>query len=215
MFGCIGKIVVLAILIVCGAVAYLTRGMWEPKLREKLGMKPAPVAAAPKWEPVTSEGATRARTAIDGFKRTTGPVFVNVGAGDLVAYAAGPIPKVLTGAEALAGENEISVRGRVKMAELGGSTVLGPMAGALGGTQAIEVRGRLEVTAPGKGLLRITRIKIGDLVLPGALTGRVVQRIAAKQDNTLADEAFVLTIPAEVADVRVTGGRVTLYKAVK
>jgi hypothetical protein len=235
MFGCIGRLVVLAILIVAGAVAYFTRGMWEPKLREKLGAKPAAVAEAPKWEPITAEGAARARATLETFKRPSGPVFVNVGAGDLIAYAVEPALKVLsatppvgssargstadtarkTYAEALAGENEVTVRGHVKMTELGGSSVLGPMAGALGGTQAIEVRGQPSVTAPGKGLLRITRIKVGELVLPSALIGRVVQRIAPKKDSALADDVVALSIPAEVADVRVSKGRVTLYKAVK
>ncbi len=47
MFGCIGRIVVLAVLIVVGAVGYVTRGYWEPKVRARLGWKPAVVAAAP------------------------------------------------------------------------------------------------------------------------------------------------------------------------
>jgi hypothetical protein len=235
MFGCIGRLVVLAILIVAGAIAYLTRGMWEPKLRETLGAKPAAVAEAPKWEPVTAAGAARAKAALETFKRASGPVFVNVSAGDLIAYAVEPALKVLSAAppvgssargatvdsarkpyaEALAGENEVTVRGNVNMTALGGSAVLGPMAGALGGTQEIEVRGQPSVTAPGKGLLRVTRIKVGNLVLPSALIGRVVQRIAPKKDPALADDVLVLAIPAEVADVRVSNGRVTLYKAVK
>ena len=39
MFGCIGRIVAVALGLVVGAAAYLTRGSWEPMLREKLGLQ--------------------------------------------------------------------------------------------------------------------------------------------------------------------------------
>lgn len=231
MFGCIGKVVVAALLIVVAAVGYVTRGWWEPRLRERLGVKPAAVASAPAWEPITRQGAERARVAIESFRRPTGPVFVNVKAGDLVAYALDPVsrglsagattgtrsgtPDAALGAEALAGENVISVRGNVRMSDLGGAAALGPLAGVLEGTQRIEVRGRLEIPAPGSARIRVERIAIGNLVLPSAAIGRVVQRIAPRTDPATPAEAVVLTLPSVVADVRVTGGRVTLYKAVK
>ena len=46
MFGCIGRLVVLGVLLVAGAVAYFTRSSWEPTVRARLGHKPAAVAAA-------------------------------------------------------------------------------------------------------------------------------------------------------------------------
>jgi hypothetical protein len=232
MFGCIGRLVVLCVLLIAGIVAYATRGSWEPKLRAKLGAKPAATAAAPKWEPVTREGATTFRTQLDQLKRPSGPVFLNVRAADLVAFAVEPLYRNLSaqpgataqkgtpespvaGPEALAGENVISIRGNVKMADLGGAAALGPLASMLDGTQRIEVRGRLEVTSPGKGRYVVDRIAIGNLVLPGAAIGRVVERIAPRTDKTIPSEAIPLTIPGEVADIRITAGRVTLYKAVK
>ena len=231
MFGCIGKIVVAALLIIVGAVGYVTRDWWEPRLRERVGAKPAAVASAPTWETVTREGAGRARAAVESFRRATGPVFVNVQAGDLVAYALEPVSRGLSagaatggksgttvesvGAEALAGENVISVRGNVRMSDLGGAAALGPLAGVLEGTQRIEVRGRPEVTSPGSARFRVERIAIGNLVLPSAAIGRVVQRIAPRADPSAPAEAIALTLPSVVADIRVTGGRVTLYKAVK
>ena len=38
------------------------------------------------WEPLTMEGAERARTAVQQLARSSGPVFANVGAGDLASY---------------------------------------------------------------------------------------------------------------------------------
>lgn len=230
MFGCIGKIVVLAVLIVLGAAAYVTRSAWEPRLRAKMGWTPKATAAAPTWEPLTPAGATRARAAIESFRRPSGPVFVNVTAADLASLGLEPAMRALSAAapagatgttpptpavEALAGENVISLRGNIRMADLGGAAALGPLAGVLEGTQRIEVRGRPVVVAPGTARFIVERIALGNLALPSAAIGRVVQRLAPRTDASAPAEAIALAVPREVADIRVTGGRVTLYKAVK
>ncbi len=236
MFGCIGKIVVLAVLIVLGAGAYITRGMWEPRLRDKMGWtaSPKPTAVVPTWEPLTVAGATRARQAIESFRRPSGPVFVNTTAADLASLALEPAMRALSAAapaapggasgstpaapptaEALAGENVISLRGNIRMADLGGAASLGPLAGVLQGTQRIEVRGRPVVVSPGTARFVVERIAFGNLALPSAAIGRVVQRIAPRTDASAPPEAIALAVPREVADIRVTGGRVTLYKAVR
>ena len=215
MFGCIGRLVVLGVLLVAGAVAYLTRASWEPTVRARLGLKPAAIAAAPAWEPVTPEGALRVRTALDGFRRPTGPAFMNVHAGDLVAFA---FDSMMRGwrsdagrahAEALAGENVVSIRGTVAVKDLGG--VSGPLAGVLDGDQPIEVRGRFEVAAGGGTHFRVERIALKSLVLPSAAIGAVVRRLAPAADGA----AIPLALPRDVADIRVTAGRITLYKAAR
>ena len=222
MFGCIGKIVVLALLIIVGAVAFVTRGAWEPKLREKMGWRPAATAVAPAWEPVTAAGAERVRTAMAGMRRPSGPAFVNVKAGDLVAFALDPVLRgwgsgasSANGAEALAGENTISIRATIHMKDLGGTGSLGPLAGVLEGDQPIEVRGRLEFTAGGHAQYRVERIALKNLVLPSAAIGAVVQRLAPRKDKALETTAIGLVMPSEIADIRVTPGRVTLYKAAR
>ena len=231
MFGCIGRLVVLAVLIIVGAAAYLTRGMREPTLRAKLGARPAATAAAPAWDPITPAGAARARAALATMQRPAGPVFVNVKAGDLLAFAldsafhrwgpatpstpSTPGAPGATGAEALAGENAVSVRGTIHMKDLGAAAALGPLAGILEGDQPIEVRGRLEVLGKGRVLFHVERIALRNFVLPSAAIGAVVQRIAPRTDASVPSDAFVMVLPAEIADIRVTPGRVTLYKAVK
>jgi hypothetical protein len=236
MFGCIGKVMVLAVLVLVGAVAFVTRGWWEPKLRDRFGARPAAVAVAPVWEPATLEGAARARAAVESLRRPTGPVFVNVAAGDLVALALEPVIRSLASpaaagpprggaavrgpdtsrvAEALAGENVISIRGNVRMADLGGAASLGPLAGVLEGTQRIEVRGRPRVVEPGRAEFRVERIAIGSLALPSAAIGRVMRRVAPGAGASASAEAVALDLPRDVADIRVTAGRVTLYKAVR
>lgn len=227
MFGCIGKIVVLAVLIVVGAAAWLTRGIWEPRVREKLGMKPAITAAAsaPAWEPVTTAGAARARRAIETLKRPTGPSFVNVGTGDLVAHGLEPVMKFLGPAaertrgdtttvatEALAGENTITIRGSVQLSELG-MLDLGPLGSALKGQQRITFRGTPTVSEPGKGSFTVDRIYIGEVMLAGPIVNTILRRMVPQADRSLPPAAIALNLAAEIADIRVTRGRVTLYKA--
>lgn len=225
MFGCVGRIVVGLVVIALCAVAYVTRGAWEPRVRAKLGMKAPVVAGAPKWEPITVAGAERARAAIETLRRPAGPVFLNVKASDLVAFALEPAIKRLDAAvaasndtakhaEALAGDNVVSIRGSIRMADLGGGKELGPLSGMLEGTQKIEVRGRPEIVSPGKAIFRVERIVVGELTLPSAIIGRVVQRIVPRASKDDPDDAIALALPRDVADIRVTPGKVTLYKNV-
>ena len=140
---------------------------------------------------------------------------MNVHAGDLVAFA---FDSMMRGwrsdagrahAEALAGENVVSIRGTVAVKDLGG--VSGPLAGVLDGDQPIEVRGRFEVAAGGGTHFRVERIALKSVVLPSAAIGAVVRRLAPAADGA----AIPLALPRDVADIRVTAGRITLYKAAR
>ncbi len=219
MFGCIGRLIVLAVLIALGATAYVTRNHWEPAVRAKLGMRPPRRPLPITWDPITPAGAARARATLDSLNGPTGPAFVNVGAGDLVAYALEPIVRQIASAQppgepaaARSVDNLLLVRGHVRVADLGGEAALGALAGVLEGTQRIEIRGRVEVAQPGRASFVVTRIALGELALPGPLIGRLVQLIAPRTDKTTADEAVALALPAGIADVRLARGRVTLYK---
>ena len=58
---------------------------------------------------------------------------------------------------------------------------------------------------------RVERIALKSLVLPSGAIGAVVRRLAPKADGA----AIPLALPREVADIRVTAGRITLYKAAR
>jgi len=220
MFGCIGRLGCLLVLAIAGAVGWFTHDAWYPKLRARLGAAPPhAVAAAAKWEPLTAEGAARARLAVGRLSSKDGPVYVDVAAGDLAAYALQPALRQLnadsTGAAAMVHDDRLSVRAVVNVADLVDAKSLGPLSSMIGGRQELTVRGRLEVVSAGHAQFRVDQIAIKELQLPSALIEKIVSRIDAKDRaaNTPAD-AIRVHVPRELADVRATKGHVVLYKSV-
>ena len=123
MFGCLGRIGCLLVVAVGAAVAWFTHDSWYPKLRARLGGPPVTAAvSSPKWEPLTPEGSARARLAVAKLSQKNGPVYVDVAAGDLAAYALDPALRELShdsvSAEALARDDRLSVRAMVNVADL-------------------------------------------------------------------------------------------------
>jgi hypothetical protein len=220
MFGCIGRIGCLLVLAVVAAAAWFTHDLWYPKLRSRFGGAPVVVAtSAAKWEPLTAEGSARARLAVARLSNKNGPVYVDVAAGDLAAYALDQALRDLsrdsTGAEALARDDHLFVRATVNVADLADAKALGPLASMIGGRQEITVRGKLEIVSPGHAQFRVDQIALKELQLPEALIEQIVGRIRPK-DRTAATpkNAIPVHVPMELADVRVAKGHVVLYKSV-
>lgn len=220
MFGCIGRLGCLLVLAVAACVAWFTHDSWYPKLRARLGATPpAAAVSAPRWEPLTPEGSARARLAIGRLSTKNGPVYVDVAAGDLAAYALDPAMRDLshdsTGAEALARDDRLSVRATVNVADLVDAKALEGLSKMIGGKQEITVRGRLEVVSPGHAQFRVDQIMLKELKLPQPITEQIVSRVRAKERTAATPkDAIPVLIPRELADVRIAKGHVVLYKAV-
>ena len=219
MFGCIGRLGCLLVLLVAGAVAWFTHDEWYPRLHARIGGAPVVAESSAKWEPLTPEGSARARLAVGELSKRNGPVYVNVAAGDIAAYALDAalrdISHDASGAEALARDERLSVRAMVNVAELGDAKSLGPVASLLGGKQRVTVRGQLEILSPGHAQFRVDQIEIRNLQLPKAIIERLVGRLRVKErDSTIAADAIPVRVPRELGDIRVAKGHVVLYKTV-
>ncbi len=194
-------------------VSQVAPGGWAVR---RLGALASPV----KWEPLTPEGAARARLAVGRLSSKNGPVYIDVAAGDLAAYAFDVALRGMThdsaGAEALARDDHLYLRANV---DYKGNPVdaksLGPLNSMLSGKQEITVRGRLEVLSPGHAQFRVDEIALKDLKLPAPIIESIVARIDTKdRDAKTAKDAIPVRVPPELADVRVTHGHVVLYKTV-
>jgi hypothetical protein len=219
MFECLGRVGCVLLVIVAAAVGWFTHDAWYPRLRAHLPGAHAPAVAAARWEPLTPDGAARARLALGKLSARTGTVYVDVAVGDLAAYALEPALRALShdsvGAEALVRDERIYVRAKVDVAALGDVRALGPLASVLHGKQEITVRGTLEVVSTGHAQFRVDQISLRELELPQPLIEQIVGRMQVRdRDVTTPRDAIPVTVPRELGDVRVAHGHVVLYKSV-
>ena len=215
--GCIARLGCLIILVLLAIGAWLTRDRWMRTLH----LSPPAVAEAPiHWEPLSAEGAHRAQAALDSLRKVNGPVFQNVAPGDAAAYVVqtllGRLPTPADSAAAAVVDDELYVRAKVKLRDLGGSAVLGPLASLLGEREAMQMAGTFHVVHPGLTEYRVTRIKLGRFDVPSAVIPRLLARVAhgAGLDSVQA-EALPIPTPPYMVDIRVADGHLTLYKGLK
>ena len=214
--GCLRSLGCLFLILIIAGVGWLTRDRWLPLLGyEKKATAEAPGAVV--WEPLTPEGAARARTAVARLGERRGPVFTNVRPGDLSAYIFEELSKQLPPSaertEAAIIGDKLFVRASVKLSDLGGSRALGPFAGMLGDREQVQFGGKLEVVRPGLAQFRVQNIQVRDFSVPQSLIARLISNVRrGSKPEGVANDALPFMAPNYIGDVRIQGNRVTLYK---
>ena len=209
--GCIARLGCLFVLVIACIAGWFTRDRWLP---ERFRTKP--VAAAPTaWQPVTEVGAERTRAALIKLNQTRGPVFQTLTAGDVASFAFAELGKsVGRSADSLAARidgDRMTMRAVVHLAELKGK--LGPLGGMLGDRETVEMSGTVQVIKPGLAALSVQTAKIGRIALPQGMIPRLLREIdKGRRPEGLPDNALALQVPPYVGDIRISNGKVTLYK---
>ena len=217
--GCIRKLGCLVVLLVLAVALWFTRDRWLGMIGAPRGEK-AVSSAEGVWEPLTAAGAERARKAIDGLASRSGPVFTNLRPGDVASYVFVALKQQLPpSAENIAATvigDRLYVRADIKLADVGGKDILGPLAGFLSDRETMMFGGTFEVIRPGLAEFHVQELKLRELSIPNRMLPRLVQRIGrgARPEGVAAD-ALPLLVPEQIGDVRVARGRVTLYKNVQ
>jgi hypothetical protein len=238
--GCLARLGCLIVLLVAGAAAYLMRDRWMDKLPGRAAqvdttrVAPGPgdgsvagrggstTAAAPSangWTPLTQAGANRTRDALQKLSSPRGPVFVTLAGGDVASYVFIQIAKQMPASTdsfvARVDEDRIRLRARMKTSELGG-TVSGVLGALLGERERVEMGGTLRVIGKGQAEFRVLEVRVKDVGLPDALVGRLVRAVVrGPRPPGLAENGLPIAIPSYIGDVRVSNGRITLYKNVQ
>jgi hypothetical protein len=222
--GCIGRIGCLVGLALLGIVAWLTRDRW---LHMVSGGGPARTDSAVVaggregvWQPLTAQGSERARRALAELDRPSGPTMVTVSAPDLGAYVyqelARQLPPSADSVEAMAVGDQLHVRASVRLQELGGREVLGPLAAMLGDRERFQIGGNLRVVRPGLGELVVREIRVGQLRIPSGLIPRLLRQVSrGPRPPEISDSGLPLRLPEHIGEVRVAGGNVTIVKALR
>ncbi|HET7458091.1 MAG TPA: hypothetical protein VFJ74_10575 [Gemmatimonadaceae bacterium] len=217
--GCLRRIgCILLVLVALAAAAWFTRDRWLHR-GPTLGPR-NPNAVGVEWEPLTPEGAERARTAVASLGQRSGPVYANTRAGDLAAYLftglQRQLPPSAQDIRAAVIGDRLYVKALVNLTDFGGAKVLGPLAGFLSERDTVTFGGNFELLRQGLAQFHVREIKLRQLSLPEKAIPRLLAQIRrGARPEGVADDALPLVVPSYIGDVRVGQGRVTLYKNVK
>ncbi len=223
MFGCFRRLGCLVILLILGVFAYFNRGKLEETYRRYSGkgVSPSPADVRPSgdWEPLTGDKATRGQRAVESLSRQSGPVFANLTPGEAASYifleAAKQLPASSENITSAIRNDRLYVRANIALKDFGGSSALGPLAYMLGDRDTVELGGVIHVIKPTVGEFLVESVKIGSLTIPSAVVPKLVSRIrkGAIPDGT-SPNGLPMKLPAYIGDVRITNGRIVVYKNV-
>jgi hypothetical protein len=210
--GCLFRLGCLVILAAAMAAGWVTRDRWWPG-----GSRQSATPAEPLWQPLTPAGAERAREALASLERPSGPAFVNLTAAELAAFAfeqaGASLPPSSDSVEAAVLGDQLSVRATVRLSELGGSSLIGPLAGMLGDREGMQMGAHFRILRPGLGELDVRELKLRDFRLPSALIPRLVRQLSrGERPAGLSENGIPVETPPRVGDVRIGNGRVTVYR---
>lgn len=216
MGGCLKALGCLFLVILIAIAAFFTRGYWWSKVW-RFGGDSAAVADASTWQPLTGEGAQRARAALEQLRSNRGPVYRTVRPGDLAAYIVQELSKTLPASadsiEAAAIGDRLYVRASIRTSELGDPAALGPFAMLLGDRERIQLGGTLRIIRPGFAELQVKEFRIRDFAVPPALIPRLVRQLSpAQRSPELSPDGLPLRTPDYIGDVRIADGQITLYR---
>jgi hypothetical protein len=217
MFGCLRRIGCLFVLCIAVVAAYLTRDRWMPLLPRVGSSAKATAAAGPAWQPVSDEGAARARRAIESLGRRTGPVFVNLTPGDLASYfyiaLSEQLPPSADSIEAATIGNRLYVRAVISLDDFKSADALGPLAGMLGRRERLQMGGTFVVIRPGLAQFLVEDVRLGELPIPRGAIPKLLRQIRrGTRPEGVAETGLPFVVPRYLGDARVSGETVTVYK---
>ena len=172
------------------------------------------------WQPLTTAAADRGRVAVQSLGRRSGPVFANLTPAEAASYiftvVAKQLPPSAQNAEASIIGNRLYVRSDVELKDFGGSKALGPIGLLLGERDSVRFGGTINMLRPGLGEFLVQEVKLGRFDVPDALIPRLLGQM--KRGTTVegvSQNGLPMVMPAYISDVRISNGRITLYKSVR
>ena len=172
------------------------------------------------WQPLTTADADRGRLAVESLGRQSGPVFANLTPAEVASYiftvVAKQLPPSAKNAEAAIVGDRLYVRSDVDMKDFGGSKSLGPLGMLLGERDSVKFGGTINMLRPGLGEFLVQEVKIGKLDVPNALIPRLLSQMKrGKAVEGVSQNGLPMVMPSYISDVRISNGKITLYKSVR
>jgi hypothetical protein len=176
-------------------------------------------SAASGWQPLTAADAERGRVAVQSLGRKSGPVFANMTPAEAASYiftvAAKQLPPSAKNAEAAVIGNRLYVRSDVDLKDFGGAKALGPVGMLLGERDSVRLGGTINMLKPGLGEFLVQEVKLGRIEIPTTLIPRLLGQMKRKTVVGVSPNGLPMVMPSYISDVRISNGKITLYKSVK
>ena len=177
-------------------------------------------SASSGWQPLTAADADRGRAAVQSLGRQSGPVFANLTAAEAASYiftvVAKQLPPSAQNAQASIVGDRLYVRSDVELKDFGGSKSLGPLGMLLGDRDSVRFGGTINMLKPGLGQFLVQEVKLGRFDVPNALIPRILTQMKrGKQPPGIAQNGLPMVMPSYISDVRISNGKITLYKSVR
>ena len=224
--SCLSKVGCLTVVVIAGAGAWWMYGGTVPSFLERATRTVSRSTATGNGnaKPVVWTTLKDARVpsadAIASLQSQSGPAYITLGAGDLAGFLAEGLGRVLPqsagGVQVAIVDDVLRVRSEIPLRELGGKALPEFVSDLLSARDTVEMAGVLEMVRPGLAQFRVREVIVRGIALPPRVVPPLLSalRKSAPQRDSIAADAVALTLPKSVADVRVSRGRVTLYKSV-
>ena len=211
--NCLARIGCLTVLCVLAVVGWFTRERWLPMV----GLRTTNAAHGPVWEALSDAGAERTRRALEKLSQPRGPVFQNLSSGDVASYIfrelSRQLPPSTDSVEAAVIGERLYLRASIKLSEVGGAAVLGPLASFLGERERIQFGGTFHVIRPELAEYEVQEIKLRELAVPPGMIPKLLGRVArGTRPEGVSPDGLPIVIPRYIGDIRVANGKVTVYK---
>jgi hypothetical protein len=211
--GCLRQLFVqvgcLVLLVAGAALGFVYREQVVDVYRRLRGA-PAPVEAV--YAAPAPEGAERARAALARLGRGGGPAFLDLGAGEVAALIEAALAeaprRVFDSVRVALLEDELRVRGSLDVSRVPPS-VLGPLSGAIGPREPIELGGAVKADSLGEVWLRVRLLRVRDFPFPRSTLPALLRQLRVPG---AVGAAVPLAGIGPVGDLRVRPTAVRVYR---
>ena len=214
--GCLRRLGCLVVIVAAVFIGFAMRDLW--RVRERSAPAPRTAAAATvAWQLMTPDGAARARAQLDKLARPAGPVFANLEPGDVASLVfqalAAKLPPSTEATTATVIGDRLFVRGSVQLRDFGPERPPAMLEGMLGQRTSIEFGGTLDIVRQGLAEYRVRTLTVGDVSIPASAIPQLLDHLARTRATGMAPDAMPFAVPRFIADLRVHGGKVTVYRS--
>lgn len=224
MKGCLRRAGCLVLILVLVGVWYWYARVERPARDRATTTADATTTTTPStasgWQPLTAADATRGQAAVQSLARPSGPVFANLTAAEAASYiftvVAKQLPPSAKNAEASIVGDRLYVRSDVELKDFGGAKSLGPVGMLLGDRDSVRLGGTINMLRPGLAEFLVQEVKLGRIDVPSGLIPRLLTQMKrGKTVEGVSEKGLPMVMPSYISDVRISNGRITLYKSVR